>query len=56
MTTDPDSQLAIFASGHTQTIAEEDLRNKAARCLEISHGISRQIAIAELAMAGRKDG
>lgn len=56
MTADQDSQLEIFAIGHEQKIDEEDLRNKAARCREISDGIARQLAIVQAAGVGRKDG
>lgn len=45
MTEDRYSQLEIFTIGHTQKISEEYLMKKATRCLEISDGISRKIAI-----------
>lgn len=55
MTEDPDSQLEILTLGHEQTITEEDLKNKALRCREISQEISKQIAIAEMAKMEKKD-
>lgn len=54
MTADPDSQLEILAIGHEQTIAEEDIRNKAARCREISDGITRQLAIVQAAGVAKR--
>lgn len=51
MATDRDGQLEIVTIGYIQAISEEELIYKAARCSEISGGISRQIFIAEMAMA-----
>lgn len=51
MTADPENQLEIAALGHTQNISEQHLQNMAARCREVSNGISRQLAITKMELA-----
>ena len=51
MTTDPESQLEIFAFGHARNISEHHLRHMAVRCQEVSHSISRQLALTKSELA-----